>query len=477
MTWPDIIQFVLVWGFIVGLPVILYVLLRSISKEGLREKELDKLVYYKKAMADLGGVQYNKSNINKGDRVKIRHGWAIVKSAGPKNINVVIAEGGARGMELKYPYAEIQEHQTSTSKVETKTSSEEPQVAEGKLIAKWTGKHLSAETGKEQNWVKEWRLEQDPSDGHGFSYGIRYVFTKDGEPADKRLMELGMTEHETIKKFNGGTEYKEAEKYGVARKIADIEDENKRKTKEGEEKQQQEDELAEKRYNETISSTSMKGIKKGTISIATWPGWEKNKEGTYDKPMVRKEVEGYDVGNGVGVAIDSSGKHKSYTVTHLNSGLAIGHAWDKPKEAIALAKAEAQIADWSKYATEKEIPKSTMDEAASLVRGFTQKKLESHHLSKEIMNTEIQRFQTTPVSEAAKPQVHESTAPIISAASPAAPKPTSIPERRYPTEADKHELAELYHTARTAGKESRYDRMLWATEEFVKAHPEWSKGK
>jgi len=48
-------------------------------------------------------------------------------------------------------------------------------------------------------------------------------------------------------------------------------------------------------------------------------------------------------------------------------------------------------------------------------------------------------------------------------------------ERRYPNEADKVELINLYHTARIAGKESRYDRMLWVADEFVKKHPEWTK--
>jgi len=47
--------------------------------------------------------------------------------------------------------------------------------------------------------------------------------------------------------------------------------------------------------------------------------------------------------------------------------------------------------------------------------------------------------------------------------------------RRYPTESDRAELINLYHLARVAGKESRYDRMLWAVDQFVKKHPEWTK--
>ncbi len=75
------------------------------------DEELEKLLFYKKALEDLGGIQYNQSNVKKGDRVRIRHGWAIVKNTGPKNLTVVIAEGGAKGMELKYSYAEIREHE------------------------------------------------------------------------------------------------------------------------------------------------------------------------------------------------------------------------------------------------------------------------------------------------------------------------------------------------------------------------------
>ena len=50
-----------------------------------------------------------------------------------------------------------------------------------------------------------------------------------------------------------------------------------------------------------------------------------------------------------------------------------------------------------------------------------------------------------------------------------------MPERRYPTEKDRVELIELYHLARVPGKERRYDRMIWAVDQFVKVHPDWTK--
>jgi hypothetical protein len=39
------------------------------------------------------------------------------------------------------------------------------------------------------------------------------------------------------------------------------------------------------------------------------------------------------------------------------------------------------------------------------------------------------------------------------------------------TQADIHELRELYRTARIAGHETRYERLCYATREFLKAHP------
>ncbi len=46
---------------------------------------------------------------------------------------------------------------------------------------------------------------------------------------------------------------------------------------------------------------------------------------------------------------------------------------------------------------------------------------------------------------------------------------------KHPSETDKAELINLYHLARVAGKNTRYDRMQWAVSQFVKEHPEWTK--
>lgn len=66
---------------------------------------LDKLAYYKDAMEALGGVQYGKHNVSKGDLVRIRGRWGVVASTGPKNMKVDTDVG----MRLSYAYSEVQE--------------------------------------------------------------------------------------------------------------------------------------------------------------------------------------------------------------------------------------------------------------------------------------------------------------------------------------------------------------------------------
>ena len=41
---------------------------------------------------------------------------------------------------------------------------------------------------------------------------------------------------------------------------------------------------------------------------------------------------------------------------------------------------------------------------------------------------------------------------------------------RFLTPAQAHEVVNLYHLARTAGKNTRYERMLWASKELSRAH-------
>ena len=43
--------------------------------------------------------------------------------------------------------------------------------------------------------------------------------------------------------------------------------------------------------------------------------------------------------------------------------------------------------------------------------------------------------------------------------------------RRFPTQSERVELVNLFHLARTAGKDTRHSRLSWAADQFVKNHP------
>jgi hypothetical protein len=55
-------------------------------------------------------------------------------------------------------------------------------------------------------------------------------------------------------------------------------------------------------------------------------------------------------------------------------------------------------------------------------------------------------------------------------------KSTEEMNMRFIPDRFKSELINLYHTARIAGCISKYERMIWATKEFNKTYPEYSKG-
>jgi hypothetical protein len=73
------------------------------------EYEMDKLAYMKNCLDELGGIQYSKDNLKVGYLVKIRGRWCSVLKLNKKTVDTVIIEGGAKGFELRHPYAEIQE--------------------------------------------------------------------------------------------------------------------------------------------------------------------------------------------------------------------------------------------------------------------------------------------------------------------------------------------------------------------------------
>lgn len=73
------------------------------------EWELDKLAFLENCLDEIGGIKYSQDNIKPGYHVKIRGVWKLVLKANKTTVYVRILEGGAKGFELKYPYAEIQE--------------------------------------------------------------------------------------------------------------------------------------------------------------------------------------------------------------------------------------------------------------------------------------------------------------------------------------------------------------------------------
>jgi len=73
------------------------------------EWEHDKLEFFEKCLDDLGGIQFSKDNIKVGFIVEVRYPGqnCEIVSAGPVNITYKILDGGAKGMVLTAPYAEI----------------------------------------------------------------------------------------------------------------------------------------------------------------------------------------------------------------------------------------------------------------------------------------------------------------------------------------------------------------------------------
>ncbi|MFC1924253.1 hypothetical protein ACFLXA_02685, partial [Chloroflexota bacterium] len=239
---------------------------------------------------------------------------------------------------------------------------------EGRLVARHSETKMSPETGEDTVYTTEYRLIKSPENAGaewmGNKYGIIRVFSKGGIEVSRDLLETAMTPDKAIGAIPYESNYKKAEKFGIARtKYESYEKQlaDKEQTRIEEENREAEERSKYKATLEKLGTT--KNTKKIDI--------------TFLSPQTGQNitVPGYDVGNGIGVAIHGEGKYKSYTVTHLNTGLAMGHDWKALKEAIALAKSAAEITDWSKYNTQQEIPRDIMDKAADLVRGFTQGRL------------------------------------------------------------------------------------------------------
>lgn len=79
----------------------------TVAKAGYQER----LDYYKKAMADCGGVQFSKANVKAGDWVKVRYGWERVVKANTKTVS---SQGTIMPFPMKHPWAEVKEHKPAS---------------------------------------------------------------------------------------------------------------------------------------------------------------------------------------------------------------------------------------------------------------------------------------------------------------------------------------------------------------------------
>lgn len=84
------------------------------------EYQIDKQAFLENKLDDIGGIQFSKDNIKVGFIVEVRHPGqnCEIVSAGPVNITYKILDGGAKGMVLTAPYAEISKIVKATEKKE-----------------------------------------------------------------------------------------------------------------------------------------------------------------------------------------------------------------------------------------------------------------------------------------------------------------------------------------------------------------------
>lgn len=257
-------------------------------------------------------------------------------------------------------------------------------MAKGILIAKNVSRRMSPTTGLDTDYIYEWRVQSEP--GTQYPYSVHRIFTKNGEQQEDSVMSVGETKNEAIRDLYAHsveTVLNQAEKFGLFKSLFTREESKKKKDAEkkrlAEERQVREDAENSERFNRVFSSLrTLKGLKEGEIQIDQMTDYQKKDSGEgYERKHLKKAVKGYNVGNGVGVAIEGEGKYRGYTVTHLNTGLAMGSSFNKRDEAVALARAVSKIADWSKWQTEKDVPKGVMGTAASLVRAARSRLLDA----------------------------------------------------------------------------------------------------
>jgi hypothetical protein len=116
------------------------------------EWEHDKLEFFEKCLADLGGIVFSKDNIKVGYIVSIKHSGrrCEIVSAGPVNVTYKILDGGAAGMVLTDPYAAIVE----VIQAKEKTVKIENPFAVGDILCKHYGMDASNAVYKAYQVIK-----------------------------------------------------------------------------------------------------------------------------------------------------------------------------------------------------------------------------------------------------------------------------------------------------------------------------------
>lgn len=85
-----------------------------------RADAVDKLEYWRAQMDAAPGPRYSRETIKPGDRVQPRsHSWARVVRVNRLTVSVAWDDGPLRGMDGKYPYAELNGHEPVTASVTT----------------------------------------------------------------------------------------------------------------------------------------------------------------------------------------------------------------------------------------------------------------------------------------------------------------------------------------------------------------------
>lgn len=293
--------------------------------------------------------------------------WAMGK-AKSQNLNDVFGVQPSR----LYEYNSIpgmQQRQVKPTATEVKDTAK-PQ---GEVVARNTERKMRSDTGEEADYITEYQMVEDKQSKSGYPWQLRRTFKVGDEVReDNVLLEEAMTPEELAEKWQGESSYDKAEKFGTFKEQWDTRQTEKQAKEKAESDKAEKEYQDRQRYNDIYKKfNSIKGVKKSPVSISTV---EEGK--SWDSPPIRKSVDGYDVGNGIGIAISGEGKNKDYTVTHLNSGLAMGNREDRLTDAIALAKAVAQVDDWSKYQEAKDIPKDTMSSGSKVIKAFKFKSMD-----------------------------------------------------------------------------------------------------